>query len=49
MDNSASMSGDETQEPQNTVKGESLPLKEKNVDNIESEHHEAEGKNISKV
>ena len=37
MGNSAPMSGDETQEPKNTVKGESLPLNEKNVDNIESD------------
>ena len=47
--NSESISESEKQEPKNIVKDESLPLDEKNVDNIESEHHETEGRNISKV
>ena len=49
MGNSASMSENERPELKNTVKDESLPLNEINVDNIESEHHEAEGKNILNV
>ena len=49
MGNSESISETEKQEPKNKVKDESLPLNEKNVDNIESVHHEAEGRNISKV
>ena len=49
MGNSTSLSETERQEPKDTVKDESLPLNETNVDNIETEHHEAEGKNISKA